>query len=322
MLVFTATAGYRHDSIDTAKQVLGEQGGNYNVSFSFSEDASLFTDDGLRVYDGIMFALNSDEILNTDQQAALARWIQSGGVIVAVHSGCACLYNDSAFNQSVGALFDYHPMIQSATFTRLNTTHPATSSLPDRWTYDEEVYYFRSDPRSNGAVVLLSVDESSYNDDGSSSGSYPSQGEPHPIAWYIESPLSAQPLLLGAVKAGRSFTTSLGHLNSTWQNQTFIDHLMGGVTWALEGASTLAYGVGIIGNGSESSSLASPTSSSPSSTSNSIGSSSKVASSTSNSAPSSSGSTTSWGEQTYILNRQSLGLTLVVGVLIGIWTFL
>ena len=37
VLVYTATAGYRHDSIPTAIEVLGEQGPQWNVSFTFSE---------------------------------------------------------------------------------------------------------------------------------------------------------------------------------------------------------------------------------------------------------------------------------------------
>jgi hypothetical protein len=65
-------------------------------------------------------------------------------------------------------------------------------------------------------------------DNGTSTGNYPSQGDPHPIgmstlskyiangpAWYIESPTSAEPLMEGAPKAGRSFYTSLGHLDSS-----------------------------------------------------------------------------------------------------------
>jgi hypothetical protein len=69
-------------------------------------------------------------------------------------------------------------------------------------------------------------------DNGTSTGNYPAQGDPHPIgaylfidewegrgadkiAWYIESPASAEPLMDGAPKAGRSFYTSLGHLDSS-----------------------------------------------------------------------------------------------------------
>jgi hypothetical protein len=37
VLVYTATAGYRHESIPTAIDVLGQQQANWNVSFTFSE---------------------------------------------------------------------------------------------------------------------------------------------------------------------------------------------------------------------------------------------------------------------------------------------
>lgn len=37
VLVYTATAGYRHDSIPTAIEVLGGLAGKWNVSFAFSE---------------------------------------------------------------------------------------------------------------------------------------------------------------------------------------------------------------------------------------------------------------------------------------------
>lgn len=35
---------------------------------------------------------------------------------------------------------------------------------------------------------------------------------------------------------------------SAWEDETFIGHLMGGLLWALDGASTKAYGVGVVGN--------------------------------------------------------------------------
>lgn len=82
------------------------------------------------------------------------------------------------------------------TFLVLDKNHPSTTMLPDRWTFTEEVYNFRSEPV--GVHLLLSVDKSSYT------GSYTSprhssiptknntffsdncvqkyiRGEPHPI---------------------------------------------------------------------------------------------------------------------------------------------
>jgi hypothetical protein len=37
VLVYTATRGYRHDSIPTAIEVIGQQAGAWNVSFEFTE---------------------------------------------------------------------------------------------------------------------------------------------------------------------------------------------------------------------------------------------------------------------------------------------
>ncbi|WVR00278.1 hypothetical protein IAU59_007421 [Kwoniella sp. CBS 9459] len=249
VLVYTATAGYRHDSIPTAIQVLGDNASKYGVEFVFSEDRTMFTNDTLSGFDSVMFVSNSEEVLDESGQAALQTFFQSGGVYTGVHAASACLFNDENYLQAVGAFFDYHPPLQTATFERLNDSHPSTANVPDRWTFQEEVYHFRSNPRDLGAVVLMTVDESSYVNNGSSTGNYPSMGDPHPIAWYIESPQSAQPLMSSADKAGRSFYTSLGHLNSTWQDETFIDHVMSGLKWALDGASTKAYGVGLVGNG-------------------------------------------------------------------------
>lgn len=64
LLLFRRT-GYRHDSIPTAIQALSNQstlnGGQYEYRFTFSEDPDLFTDDGLKGFDLLLFISNSDE---------------------------------------------------------------------------------------------------------------------------------------------------------------------------------------------------------------------------------------------------------------------
>lgn len=251
VLVYTATApdGYRHDSIPTAIDVIGQNADKYGIQFVFSEDMKLFTNETLSGFDGVMFVSNSGQVLDASGEAALQTFFQSGGVYTGVHAASTCLTDDTNYGLALGAFFDYHPPYQTATFERLNTTHPSVANVPDRWTFQEEVYYFSSDPRDNGAVVVLTVDETSYVNNGSNTFDYgPIEGTPHPIAWFIESPLSAQPLMPSVSKAGRSFYTALGHDNSTWHDETFVGHLMGGLKWALDGASTKAYGVGLVGN--------------------------------------------------------------------------
>jgi hypothetical protein len=76
-------------------------------------------------------------------------------------------------------------------------------------------------------------------DTGTSTGSY-NQGDPHPIAWTQTSSPGSQPILSSAPGSGRSFFTSLGHLNETWEDPTFIGHVMKGLAWTLQSGSTKA----------------------------------------------------------------------------------
>jgi len=125
-------------------------------------------------------------------------------------------------------------------------SHPSTSMLPAQWHVQDEMYNFKSDPRSLGAVVVLSANESSYSDSGPRLFD---QGTPHPTAWYQEHGAGIQ----NGGTAGRSFYTSLGHLSETWQNDRFLAHVLGGISWALQSNTTRAFNSsGQVGNSSTS----------------------------------------------------------------------
>lgn len=74
VLVYTATAGYRHDSIPTAKMVLAARQAQAGVNFTFSEDKTMFNDQTLSGFDGIMFVSNSDE---GEQKETVDWWPQN-----------------------------------------------------------------------------------------------------------------------------------------------------------------------------------------------------------------------------------------------------
>lgn len=48
-------------------------------------------------------------------------------------------------------------------------------------------------------------------------------GKFHPIAWYHN------------FDGSRSFYTALGHMPATYQNKAFIEHIYGGLYWAVTG---------------------------------------------------------------------------------------
>ncbi|WVR00165.1 hypothetical protein IAU59_007307 [Kwoniella sp. CBS 9459] len=243
ILVYTYTDGYRHDSIPTAIEALAKGKKRWGVEFEFEEDKGRFTDEGLQWYDAIMFISVTGEALDEEGQKAFQRYLQNGGNFIGVHAATVALPQSDMYKQSIGALFEWHPVLQDATFKKEGVSHPATAHIPDGWRFGEEVYYFTSDPRDNGAVVLLSVDENSYNNEGYKS----SNGDPHPIAWYIDPPKTSQPLAEGISKGGRVFYTALGHSNETWQDDVFMEHLVSGLVRTLDGATTKAYKQGQVG---------------------------------------------------------------------------
>ncbi|KAH8831529.1 class I glutamine amidotransferase-like protein [Flagelloscypha sp. PMI_526] len=212
-----------------------------------TEDKGTFTDDNLSLYDGVIMLMNTGEVLDDTGKSALQKYLNNGkspcGNFVAIHSASDALINDEFYGKEVGAYFSYHPVLQNATVNVLDSNHPATISLPKRWLVQDEMYNFKSDPRAVGAVVLLSADGSTYNDNNATAQAL--QGTPHPTAWYQEHGAGSQGV------SGRSFYTSLGHLNETWMNATFMSHIYGGISWVLDSNTTkAANSSAIVGHGS------------------------------------------------------------------------
>ncbi|KAG8766755.1 hypothetical protein FRC12_006672 [Ceratobasidium sp. 428] len=247
VLLYTYTDGFRHDSIPTAIAQLKDWGPYWNVSFYATEEQDYFTTANLAQYDAIMCVHSTGNIFSTAGQAAFADYLNKGGNFAAIHAASAGYLDKpwAPYTNALGATFDHHPKRQDATFIKEMHDHPATNPTLDQWRFEEEVYSFTSDPRGkNGAKLLYSVDPNSYND----SGTVAAQGTPHPIAWVQEYNAGA---VVSAAKSGpgipgRSFYSSLGHLNETWQNSTFMHHVMGGLIWTF-GSNTTQVAGGIYG---------------------------------------------------------------------------
>ncbi|TFK98685.1 trehalose utilization-domain-containing protein [Pterulicium gracile] len=248
VLIFTATTGFRHDSIPVAVEALQQQAERANVNWTHTEDSSHFNDGALEAYDGVVFLSASGEVFNDQQKAAFQSWLNKGGNFVGIHSATDCLLKTDFYRREIGAYFDYHPDIQEASVNVIDPGHPSTDHLPRPWIVRDEWYNFKSDPRDVGAVVILSADENSYEDNGPRN---PAQGTPHPTAWFQERGAGVEE----GQTAGRSFYTSLGHLNETWQDETFMTHVLGGLSWALQSNTTRAFNasgvVGAIGDPSD-----------------------------------------------------------------------
>lgn len=211
VLVYSHTAGFRHDSIEDGVALVKALGEEHNFEVDATEDSLFFVSNDLSTYAAIVFMNTNRNVLDESGQAAFEKYIQQGGGFVGVHSAAATEYDWEWYGQLVGAWFKDHPKPQDATVVVADQTHPSTAHLPKEWEHFDEWYNYRVNPRSE-VHVLATVPESSYEGG--------SMGHDHPIAWAHE------------FDGGRSWYTGLGHTKEVYAEPLFQQHLLGGIEWA------------------------------------------------------------------------------------------
>lgn len=212
VLVFSKTAGFRHDSIPDGINAVRKLGAEHGFAVAATEDSSIFTDDALARFRVVIFLNTTGDVLNDEQQAAFERFIRSGRGYVGVHSAADTEYDWPWYGKLVGAYFRSHPAVQPAEMKVEIRDHPSTRHLPLKWRRTDEWYDYRSNPRES-VKVLLSLDESTYKGG--------QMGEDHPISWFHE------------YDGGRAFYTGMGHTRETFAEPDFLAHLLGGIRWAM-----------------------------------------------------------------------------------------
>jgi type 1 glutamine amidotransferase len=204
VLVYTATAAYRHACIPAAVAAFGELGAEHGFTVHATEEP-LRSLDG---YDAVVFLSTSGEVLDEPGRVALLDHIAGGGGFLGVHSAACTEYEWPAYGELLGARFAGHPPMQPAVLT-VDRSHPATAHLPRQWHRTDEWYDFRTPPRD--VTVLATVDEATYTGGG--------MGADHPLVWYRRH------------GRGRSFYTALGHAAEAYDDPVFRAHLLGALGW-------------------------------------------------------------------------------------------
>jgi type 1 glutamine amidotransferase len=221
ILMVTHTAGFRHDSIPTAEEVvkeLGERSGLWEVDYARTADdvRKMVTAENLRRYDLVLFGNTTGELPITDEgKKALVEWLQSGKGFVGTHSATDTFYQWPEYGKLIGGYFNGHPWHQKVTVRVEDRAHPATRMLGTSFEIKDEIYQFKQWDRGDKRV-LLSIDPASID---ISRGARPDKD--YAVAW------------VSRLGKGRVFYTSLGHEQEVWRDPRFQEHLLGGIRWAL-----------------------------------------------------------------------------------------
>ena len=113
-----------------------------------------------------------------------------------------------------------HAPFQEFTIKIIDPSHMSTSFFETDWIRADECYYVNE--INPDIHVLLAADLSTVEDKGKSE--YPANtfGNTFPLAWCHE------------FDGGREWFTALGHSIEDYSDPLFMQHLLGGILWAME----------------------------------------------------------------------------------------
>jgi type 1 glutamine amidotransferase len=220
ILMVTATAGYRHQSIPTTHRALPEiarEAGGLVVETILPEVADLdrLTPALLAEHEILCLVHTSGELpLSDDQKQAILDFVAAGNGFVGVHGATTICYDWSAYRELIGAHFLRHPPAATFTVVVEDEDHASTQHLPPSFEVTDELYTFRTNPRDLAHVLLSAAP-----------GSLDLTGD-LPLAW------------TKSYGRGRVYYNALGHFDAAWDEPSFRAQLGAGLRWAarLDGA--------------------------------------------------------------------------------------
>lgn len=213
--------GYVHDNITNGVRAIEKLGRENGFSVVHSEDASVMTQASLARFRAVIFANSNNGAFDTEEQKqSFQNYIRGGGGFVAIHSGCGSARDWPWFTKLTGGCFNWHPTLQKFTCTIEDPKHPSVAHLSGGiWEREDEFYILRDRP--DGLHTILSGDlrKLKLNDkQKEQSKDFP---EKIPLAWCQE------------YEGARAFTTTLGHKKSDYEDPSFLQHILGGIRWAM-----------------------------------------------------------------------------------------
>jgi type 1 glutamine amidotransferase len=214
ILLVTATAGYRHESIPTAIRVLKEiaaGSGDLTVKTVIEDVSTLdrLTPSTLAEHDLLCLVHTSGDLpLSDEQKQALLDFVAQGHGFVGVHGATTICYEWLAYRELTGAQFLRHPPAATFTVVVEDREHPSTRHLPPRFEVRDELYTFRTNPREVASILLSAP-----------AGSLDLEGD-LPLAW------------TKSYGSGRVYYNSLGHFDEIWEDPSFRTQILAGLHWA------------------------------------------------------------------------------------------
>lgn len=245
ILIFSKTAGFRHDSIPTGKLALTELGkktGAYETVIS--DDLANFEPDKIKEFDAIVFLNTTQDPFSPPDQAlrglspedrstaeatstrlreSLMNFIKGGKGFVGIHAATDTFYNWPEYGEMLGGYFDGHPWGAGNNVTIKveagQEAHPLVSMFEGKsLSFKEEIYQHKSPYDSSKYHMLLRLDTE--NSDKNVRGIKRTDDD-FGVAWARN------------WEKGRVFYCSIGHNHDMFWHPVILRHYLAGIQWAV-----------------------------------------------------------------------------------------
>jgi type 1 glutamine amidotransferase len=212
MLVYSKVGpgAFRHDSINAGQGMLEDIADEWGFNVTITETNELITTEGLAQFEIVFFMNCTGDIFNSQEEAAFEAWILNNGAWAGVHSATDTESGWAFYKELTGQYYDGHGVQDTPgqiNFESDALTHPAVDGIPNPWNRNEEWYNFNSYQQWQSMPGLQVLGRK--------------QADNQPIVWARE------------YNTFRSFYTALGHASAVFQDPVFIDHITGGIMWAV-----------------------------------------------------------------------------------------
>ncbi|WP_446216365.1 ThuA domain-containing protein [Micromonospora sp. IBHARD004] len=211
VLVFTKSTDGNGAATSAGVQAIQQLGRDRRFTVEVTDDARKFDEPHLKQFRAVVFLNTAGDVLTDTQQAAFEQYYRDGGGFVGVHSAIEAEPGWSFLTNVLGTRATTASPVSKATVTVADRVHPASETLPQRWTTTDRWYNFAANVRGV-SHVLATVDEKTYTGG--------TMGFDHPVTWCKD------------YQGGRSFYTGLGATAASFASTDLRAHLGGAIQWA------------------------------------------------------------------------------------------
>lgn len=224
LLMITQSAGFRHGSVNRkdqklapAEQAITELGIKSNLfrADCSQDSAKDFTKENLKNYDIVLFYTTGNlPIKPEDLDYFFNDWLkQKGHGFIGAHSAADTYHNYKPYWDMIGGTFNGHPWNagETVTITVHDTKHPVAKPWGEEFTIKDEIYQFKNwQPEKVRVLMSLNMAKTKLK-------------KPYhvPICWVKN------------YGEGKAMHMSLGHNESVWADERYMDSLLAGIKWEL-----------------------------------------------------------------------------------------